>query len=217
MIINSYCTNLGWLFEDLQGCFRKLGLLTTEAPLEEADCWLCIRTGEAYKAPDISRTIVQVHDMYDYDVTYFQKAALVIFTHPLQFWLWKKRGFSGNHKIIPIGARSDITKPLVQCQRPTLGFFCGETPSMEKQSLLFKEVVTTVRKEIDIDVLMIGRNLDHIADLGTYIEKAADVSDYQQIDALFTSSISPAVPLSVYEACSIGIPVISTPRWFPVR
>lgn len=215
MMINVYAENLGWLFEDLKAHFRKLGAVVSEEPILGADAWICIRTSEFRKSPDLSRTIVQVHDIYDYDVDELARASLVLFTHPFQLHLWKQKGFVGRHRILPIGARSSVLFAEEPPTRPTLGFFCGETPRMEKQSHIFRQVVKSAKETLDFDVLMIGRNLGHVAGLGALEDRAASVDDYRRIDALFTASVSPAVPLSVYEACSIGLPVISTPRWFP--
>ena len=128
----------------------------------------------------------------------------------------EKNGFLGNFKIQPIGSRKNIPIPTSLPLKPTVGFFCGETPTFEKRSLFFQETIIFLKKIIDVDVLMIGRNLDHISELGTYESRAAQPDDYSRIDCLFTSSISKAVPLSVYEACSIGKPIVSTPRQFPV-
>ena len=213
--INAYCQNFGWLFEDIKRKFGEHGITPTDAPEPDADAWICIRTSESRVSPDLTRTIVQVHDLYDYDVAAYHDAALTLFTHPSQLWYWHKRGFSGRSTVLPIGARSGIPSAKEMPARPTIGFFCGETPKMEKQSPLFREIVQAARTDVDFDVLMIGRNLEHIQDLGTWYDRAAGPDDYSAVDALFTASVSPAIPLSVYEACSIGLPIISTPRWWP--
>lgn len=215
--ISVYCADYGWLFEDLKRKFGTSGGVTpANEPDPNAGAWICIRTAEAQASPDLTRTIVQVHDLYDYDVLAYSDAALVLFTHPCQLWHWRKRGFAGRGMVLPIGARSGIPIAREMPACPTIGFFCGETPKMEKQSLLFREVVQAARADVDFDVLMIGRNLEHIRDLGTWYDRAAEPDDYRAVDVLFTASVSPAIPLSVYEACSIGVPVISTPRWFPI-
>lgn len=215
MKINAYASNLGWLFEDIKYHFNSLGIFISDKPCANYDGYICIRTDEIGYTPDLARTIVQVHDLYDHDVDILSRAALVIFTHPIQSWMMKRKGFSGRSLVLPIGSRLNIIAPTSMPRRPTIGFFCRETPLMEKKSDLFHEVVTTVRKATDVDVLMIGDNLEHIQHLGVYLRRAATPDDYQNIDLLFASSVSPAIPLSVYEACSVGIPIVTTPRWFP--
>jgi glycosyltransferase involved in cell wall biosynthesis len=157
---------------------------------------------------------VQVHDVYEYDINFFNKAKCIIFTHPVQYFLWRTKGFIGNYKIIPIGSRKNIPINYKKPDIPTVGFYCKETKNMEKGSQLFKDVILRTKREIEFNVLMIGENLKHIQELGQYEERAANIYDYSKIDVLFTSSVSPAVPLSIYEALSIGKPIISTPRWF---
>lgn len=133
----------------------------------------------------------------------------------MQEWLWKRSGFNGHSVTIPIGARKNIQPSLNIPERPTVGFFCGENKFRWKGSDVFKKVITSARQQLDFDVLMIGRGLEHIADLGSYELRAAGPEDYSRIDVLFTASISPGVPLSVYEACACGKTVVTTPRWFP--
>jgi len=215
MNINCFCENKGWLFEDLKKYFFNQGITTSEKPKENFDAYICIRTNEILNLEIINKSIVQVHSMYDYDINFFKNALGIVFTHPMQYWLWKNKGFDGNFKIIPIGGRTEIKPVDVIPIRPTVGFFCGETPTFEKQSFLFKEIILESKKHIDFDVLMIGRNLDHISDLGLYENKSADINDYSRIDVLVSTSISPGIPISVYEACAAGKPVVTTPRWFP--
>lgn len=215
MKINCFCENKGWLFEDFKKYFYENGALISEKPKAEADAYICIRTNEINNSNLIHRSIVQVHGMYNYNIEFYNQALGIVFTHPMQYWLWRSQGFIGKFKIIPIGARKELVPfdniPL----RPTVGFFCGETAKFEKQSYLFRNVVLKLKKYLDFDVLMIGRNLNHISDLGIYENKSASIEDYARIDVLFTSSISPGIPISVYEACAAGKPIVTTPRWFP--
>jgi hypothetical protein len=215
MKINCFSENKGWLFEDLKNYFKNQNILISEKPDVTADAYICIRTSEIYNSTLIHKSIVQVHGMYDYDIEFFNQALGIVFTHPMQYWLWKNRGFTGKFKILPIGSRKEIIPfddiPL----KPTIGFFCGETAKSEKQSYFFKEVVLKLKKHLDFDVLMIGRNLNHISDIGIYEDRSATTHDYSRIDVPFTSSISPGIPISVYEACAAGKPVVTTPRWFP--
>jgi hypothetical protein len=213
--INVFCKDNGWLFSDLRREFGEHGAEISDLPSNTADVWICVRSDELQIVPDISRTIVQVHNMFPVDIDLYNRCLGVSFTHPMQLFLWRTNGFTGNYTVCPIGSRSNIQASASLPERPTLGFFCGETRLMHKGSDLFAAAVKEARKVIDFDCLMIGRNLDHIAHLGSYEQNAAGPRDYQRIDALFTASISPGVPLSVYEACSIGKPIISTPRWFP--
>lgn len=212
--INCYLKKQGQLFNDIQNWFEKCNVIVSRDPLTDVNFWICIRPDEAYLSPDITKTIVQVHDCYEHDIELCSKSKCVIFTHPIQFYLWKLKGFTGNYKIIPIGTRKNVQPFDTMPARPTVGFFTRENKHLEKQTPLFKKIVLEARKKLDFDVLLIGHKLGHISDIGTYEERAANISDYSRVDALFSSSISPGIPLSVYEALAAGKPVITTSRWF---
>jgi len=76
VIINPYCTNRGWLFEDFKRDFEAVAIegvevRSSEQPLADADAWICIRTNEAscprggmYGTEWGPRTVVQVHDFW---------------------------------------------------------------------------------------------------------------------------------------------------------
>lgn len=212
---NVFCLDKGWLFNDLKEQFHQLDCEISTSPQMGAKAWICIRSSEMKLSPDITRTIVQVHNMEPHDIHLFNACLGVVFTHPMQEWLWKRSGFNGHSVTIPIGARKIIQPNLMIPERPIVGFFCGENKFRWKGSDVFKKVVIAAKRQLDFDVLMIGRGLEHIADLGCYELKAAGPEDYERIDVLFTASISPGVPLSVYEACACGKTVVTTPRWFP--
>ena len=214
-MINVYSRTPDWLFADLKAALETAGAVPSETPVEGAQCWICIRTSEAALSPDLSRTIVQVHDMGDHDVGLLNGAGAVLFTHPLQLYLSQQRGFSGRYRVLPIGARRAVQSAIALPPKPTVGYFTGETGSRSKRSEMFAEAVAIARQSLSFDVLMIGRWLERIAGTGTWHDRAAGPLDYQSVDVLVTCSPSPGIPLSVYEASAVGIPVVTTPRWFP--
>jgi hypothetical protein len=205
--INVYCKSYGWLFDDLKRWFADFGALPSEEPIPDADAWICIRTQELRSSPKPERTVVQIHDMRSYQIGV---AGCVSLVHPAQ--IDKLSGYGGRLKIDPIGSRDIVVGELPPV--PVIGFFCRESGTI-KGSHLFSEAVTIAREEVDFEVLMIGRNLDHIEGLGRYERRAAGPLDYQRITALVTCSISPMIPLSAYEACAAGRIVITTPRIWP--
>lgn len=215
-MINVYARDLGWLLEDFKAAFAAKGAVSSDTPHENASCWICVRTSDAVSSPNISKTIVQVHDMNDYDMALMNQAGLVLFTHPFQAYLWRKRGFVGRSNVVPIGSRLGIVPAKELPAVPTVGYFSGEAGLNAKRTDMFVEAVALARETLPFDVLMIGRWLDAFAHVGTWQDRAAGIADYQLVDVLVTCSPSPGVPLSVFEAASIGIPVVTTPRWFPV-
>lgn len=202
-IINVYCHNKGWLFEDLKQLIASQGAVASEQPLPDADAWICIRDIEAYKSPDPLRTLVQCHHMQEIDSKPY---GVISFTHRCQ-----AENYHGLSPwfIQPIGSREDV-KLGVMPETPTLGGFFRGGPS--KGLKLWEEAVKIARKHMDFDVLLIGERLESIAYLGKYESRPAGVEDYKRITALLTTSESQNIPLSAFEALAAGRAVISTPR-----
>jgi glycosyltransferase involved in cell wall biosynthesis len=208
-LINVYCENKGWLFEDLKQLIAAQGAVASDMPLPDADAYICIRTRNAELSPKPEKTVVQIHDM---DCFLGDKYGAISFVHEEQAKLWRKKGFRGRYFTLPIGSRDIPYAP--RPQRPTLGYFCREVGD-KKRSEFFAQVVKAAKKRMDFDVLMIGENLDSIKNIGKYIERAAVPADYARITAFMTTSVSPMVPLSAYEALAAGRPVVTTPRIWP--
>jgi len=205
--VNAYCESYGWLFDDLKREFAEQGASISDAPQDDADAYLCIRASEFSRSPDPARTVVQIHDMHRYRVA---GAGCVSLVHPAQ--VENFAGVSARVTVLPIGSREVVVGELPSV--PVIGFFCREVGG-RKGSHLFGQAVEMARNDVDFDVLLIGWNLDAIAPLGRYERGAAGPLDYRRITALVTCSVSPMVPLSAYEACAAGRPVITTPRTWP--
>lgn len=203
-MINVFCRDNGWLFDDLKREIASHGAVASEKPLPDADAWICLRYDEAYKVKYKKRCLLQVHDIKGKAPSGF---GLYSFVHDYQRRQYDYDGF-----VLPIGSRDIPYDELPKT--PTIGFFCKEYGQL-KRSDMFYEAVTMAKHEIDFDVLMVGENLSHIMDCGKYIERAADINDYKRIDALVTCSVSPMIPISAYEALAAGRTVISTPRKWP--
>lgn len=214
--INAFCKDFGWLFEDLKHALGVAGAHISAEPDRRADAWVCIRSHEWRRIPDLRRAVVQIHDVrLRPKPVKLNAAGCVQFTHPFQAAQWQAAGFKGRFEVTPIGSRACIAPMHSKPVRPTIGFFCRESKTLCKGSPLFREAVLLARRSADFDVLLVGSRLKHIAELGRYEKRAAGSADYARIDALVCTSQSPCVPLSVYEACAAGLPVISTPRQFP--
>lgn len=207
--VNVYCSDKGWLFEDLKREIAKCGAIPSTVPLKKADAWICIRTKEAHLSPDPARTVLQVHDCKSQPLEGFGH---ISFVHPAAKDSWPD--LTGHFDVIPIGSR-DI--PYAELPSfPTLGFFCREDRG-QKRSEMFREAVLKAKPHTPFRVLMIGERLGHIQDIGIWLNRAATPADYPDIDALVTCSKSPMIPLSMYEAIAAGRTVITTPRIWPAR
>lgn len=215
-MINVYCENRGWLFEDLKRCMARFGAIASERPLLHADAWICLRRRELSRVPAPERAVLQVHDTEDIgDVAAMSRVGAVSFVHDWPARQWIAAGFSGRSLIAPVGAREAV-RPSALPHRPTVGYFCREVGNNTKRSPMFAQAVALARERVTVDVLMIGERLEHIAELGTYERRAAAPEDYARIDVLVATSASPMVPLSVYEACAAGKAVVTTPREMPL-
>lgn len=211
MKINVFCRNRGWLFEDLKALIASKGAVASDLPLPDADAWICIRDTEAVTVPDPKRTLVQCHHVNAFPRVGY---GIISFCHPFQQEKFKREHGEHPNFMLPIGARAVPRNSFAG--KPTLGYFCREVgKDRVKGSDLFATAVKMAREQKDFDLLMIGENLEHIANLGKYERRAAVPSDYGRISAFCTTSTSPAVPLSCYEALAAGVPVASTVRQFP--
>lgn len=204
-MINVYCGDRGWLFEDLKREIASFGAEASERPIPGADAYICIRTREAHLSPNRDKTVVQVHDTHQYALNAYGMVSMV---HPVQAQTVVCKAMD----VCPIGSRDIHMDALPEV--PTIGFFCREIGS-EKGSDVFEQAVFIARRTAQFDVLLMGERLEKIAHLGNYVGRAAGPKDYSAIDALFTASVSPMVPLSAYEALAGGRSVISTPRQWP--
>lgn len=211
MKINVYCKNNGWLFEDLKQEIALYGAIASDKPIKDADAWICLRDNESNLSPDKSKTLVTVHHI---DEINHEGYGIIAFVHPFQ-----ERQYNGKNPsfVSPIGAR-DIPQSQFP-DKPVLGGFFREVNNNGKRNLkgsvIFKQAVELAKQKIDFDVLLIGANLRHIAHIGKYECRGALPDDYSRITALMTTSTSPMVPLSVFEAMSCGRPIITTIREFP--
>lgn len=210
MKINVYCKNRGWLFEDLKREIAQFGAIPSDEPLKDADAWICIRDTEAYLSPDKKRTLVTVHHTEQIRHCGY---GMLSFVHPHPAKQWREWNKDDKFFTLPIGSREIPHSPLPD--KPVLGYFCREHGKGLKRSKMFAEAVESARTKVVFDVLMIGEKLEHIAHIGRYERRAAVPEDYGRISAFCTTSVSPMVPLSAYEALAAGRPVITTKRYFP--
>lgn len=204
-----YCENRGWLFEDLKHNIARFGAVASERPIPGYDAYISLRTRESHRSPK-KKTVCQVHDV---DTNPINGFGFISFVHSIQKETWESSGFKGDSFIMPIGTRNITVDPLPE--RPTIGFFCREVGN-KKRSKMFAEAVIEAKKTADFDVLMIGSRLEKISRIGKYEERGATIEDYRRIDAIVTTSVSPMIPLSAYEALAAGRAVITTPRQWPM-
>jgi hypothetical protein len=69
-VINVVAEDWGWLFEGWKRALAEAGhpacrVVATQRPLPKAQAWIFIRAKEAAASPDFTRTVVQLHDLFD--------------------------------------------------------------------------------------------------------------------------------------------------------
>ncbi len=215
-------------------------VIASDEPVEDADVWVCVRTSEGVKSPDLSRTVVQIHDLFtephDYQATSprgiaYRQAGALCFTHASQP---DRICRLPTDRIMcrPIGALEAFTPRTADDRQDvfTVGW-SGRPVKYQGRELkrvaLFVEAVKLLGPPVR--VLMIGDGLEEYAMIhgalvevhspsrrypGQHWEDYAPAL-YRQMDSFCSTSESPAVPLGCYEALASGVPVFSTPREWP--
>ena len=233
-----------WLFGDLRAGFHSthvegVEVIPTETPIQNADGWIFIRTGEASNSPDVSRTVVCVHDLYDHDGMYRPgqprwkalQARGVVLCHPRQRQILKDAGIDLSRSLV-------LERPLGALRKFTVRTSCNDgqfrvgwvgREHARKRTSWFAEAMQCLGiSKTDVVAVLIGKELDPLCQLvrgnGIAVEHCdrahLSIHDYpalyQRLDCLVITSSTEAGPLPLFEALATGVPVVSTPvGWAP--
>lgn len=234
MIINAYCRDKGWLFEDFKHHFESYWLrdgqvIATETPDPFADAWVSIRSSEIELSPDLSRTVAQIHCQQPHLIgdpwvcEALSKVGALSFTHYEQPKILRQMGVQLDGKPVllrPVGALEAFE---LRDQLPgtfTVGWSGRNTGA--KGLDLFVDAVVLASEEVGLKVRLIGEQLEDVesrlVDRGIRtelyrralypIEKYPEL--YAGLDVLLITSESEAGPLPLFEALACGVPVISS-------
>lgn len=153
-MINVYCRDFGWLFEDLKRDIAAVAddVVASDNPLPDADAWICIRTNEArtpvagwFPEQWAPRTVVQVHDFYTRSPLIRYGAVSLV--HPDQR---KTCPTADKVHVQPIGARRLFTLRYSMPERFTVGWV-GRDVTHEgrhiKRPQLFVDAVLEARRQ----------------------------------------------------------------------
>jgi len=239
--INIYAENHGWLFEDLKQHFRNLRfvndieLAVSDRPLVQADAWVALRTKEAIAAPDISRTVVCVHDLLCIDDMYQRsgsrrgvyEAGGLVLCHPEQRRILGEAGIPLEGLQIlerPLGALTLFAPRQRNTDLFTVGWVGRDHP--RKRLAWFVEAIQQLDR--GPEVVLIGSGLGEAAsslrassvNCRLYDRAEHPISIYpllyQGLDCLVITSSTEAGPITLFEALATGLPVVSTPvGWAP--
>jgi glycosyltransferase involved in cell wall biosynthesis len=241
--INVFANDLGWLFEDLKQHFRRLDiegttLIVSEEPRHDVDAWVALRTREAHASPDLGRTAVCIHDLFDEPNLYaldgdrrgVHGAGGFVFCHPHQRLLLEAAGVRLDRATIlerPIGALTSFTPSDHRNARFTIGWVGRYHP--RKRLDWFVEAVTSFGQDhIGFEVVLIGLGLEGAAEdlrrrgieARFYSRERYPIEEYprlyRELDLLVITSLTEAGPLTLFEALASGLAVVSTPvGWAP--
>lgn len=233
-MINAYCRSLAtpWLFDDLRGHLSSAGAVPSEEPLPDADAWICIRSQELGKSPDLSRTVVQLHSLawqHHEDPELLRRVGGIVATHPDQLERARANGVDVDSKAVllrPIGALRQFTLRESMPDVFTAGWV-GRPIRWEGRDIkrlhLFVDAVTEVHRQgIPIRAMLVGERLHEaegaLRKAGVAVEYHARETTpieaypalYHQMDVCVVTAEREPGPLCIYEALACGVPVIGT-------
>ncbi len=223
-MINVYCKDKGWLFQDLQALFRKAGALASEDPLPYATSWICLRTDEWNRCPDLSRLVLQVHDLWQHDLP--RSVGALVRSHEDQREIPAGHGFCR-----PLGAIS-IMRPLERSRGGdifTVGWvgrparWHGQEVKSPQPLINALRILRHEQKIEEVRVILMGSGLLQYAeecskiagvtcDLYQRSEHPIETYPalYAQMDLSVITSTIDAGPLPLFESLACGVPVLST-------
>lgn len=234
-----------WVFEDLKRHFARAGfggveVLTSTEPLTDADVWVSISPSQAISSPDLKRTVVCIHDVYEHAGIYtpqgdrnaVRRAGALVFAHPLQRRILKEAGISLEGVLVhegPLGALSIFTVRGEETPRFSAGWVGRHDTMGRKRCDWFVEALTGLDPERERPrAVLVGRDLGgHAGRLRAggvtclhYPRESHPIAEYprlyRQMDCLVITSSTEAGPLPLFEALATGLPVVSTPvGWAP--
>jgi glycosyltransferase involved in cell wall biosynthesis len=180
--INVWCSNWGWLFEDLKQHFLTLAcyagfdgdprfqLTISDEPEPDADVWICLRSSEANKCPWPTKQIVQIHcnerrliAQGDMVIDAVNRAAGYVFTHHSQPIVLQGMGMDlSNARCLlrPIGALEAFTvRGQLFNDGPARIGWIGRDTGTNKRVDVFVDAVRRAAKRVDCMGVLLGSQL----------------------------------------------------------
>ncbi len=244
LLVNVAALNRGWFFEDVKRHFLAahrpgVQVVVSDRPRNDADRWIVLRTQEAGDTPDPTRTVVQIHDMFDNGLYgHGQRRACVArcrgvsLTHPEQRQILAKSGIDLSDKIVlerPIGALEAFTPRDSLAPRFTVAWVGRPVRHFNRE---LKRVDCVVEALLalggELRVVLLGERLEaqrqKLRRAGVdceYHHRSRNPIEkypgrYKDFDCVLVYSLSEAGPLCLFEALASGVPVISSAvGWAP--
>ncbi|MDH7448106.1 glycosyltransferase [Aquimarina sp. 2201CG14-23] len=245
-ILNVYSKSITspWLFDDLKMHFQKLDLkgiriITSQYPDQNADAWIAIRTTEAILSPNVEKTVVCIHDLYDHDNIYqpnglrgiVHKVKGLVLCHPDQKKILLRNGVSITNKNIlerPIGALSAFHPGSNKPEKFTIAWI-GRNHWRKRISWFIKAIQQLELPKTEFKIILLGKGIEEsgafLQSLGfnceIYPKENYPITTYpnlyRKMNCLVITSSTEAGPLTLFESLATGKPVISTKvGWAPI-
>jgi glycosyltransferase involved in cell wall biosynthesis len=244
-LVNVAAQNKGWFFEDLKQHFLRskrddARIAVSDRPRRDADAWIIIRTKEAAASPAPSRTVVQIHDMFDNNLyrrggerASVSRCGGISLTHPDQRGILERSGIDPSGKLVleqPVGALEAfkvrdslaglftvawVGRPVMHLGKE-LKRVDGFVEAIERLDGEFRVVLLGERLEKQYArLLRAGIACAYHPRSRNPIEKYP--KHYAGFDCVVIYSVSEAGPLCLFESLASGVPVVSSPvGWTPI-
>jgi glycosyltransferase involved in cell wall biosynthesis len=232
-----------WLFGDLKDGFAStevddLSVVVTDRPQSASDAWVFVRTREASWSPDLARSVVCIHDLYEHSRQYFpggERAAVrdaggLVLCHPEQRRILRDAGIALDRVPVlarPLGAL-EIFRPRTSLQSVFHLGWVGRDHWRKRPEWLVECAARLLSSGLPLRVLLIGKDLENLAaeisevglDCVLYSRAEHSIVAYPSLyaimDCLLITSLTEAGPLPLFEALATGVPVAATPvGWAP--
>ena len=232
-----------WLFGDMKKRFaaqRQPGLRVTVSdwPVAGADGWIFVRTAEAGHSPDISRSLVCLHDLFEDSGLYLpggaraavRHAGAIALCHPEQRRILRDSGITLEGVPVlerPLGPL-EIFQPRNDLREIFHLGWVGRDHWRKRPQWLPEVAARLAADGFSFRVILVGKNLEGLAakisalgiECAFYARAEHPIQTYPQLygkmDCLLITSVTEAGPLPLFEALATGIPVAATPvGWAP--
>jgi glycosyltransferase involved in cell wall biosynthesis len=237
--LNVFAENRGWRFEELKSHFarraatRGILLRTSERPLKDASAWICLRAREAGAAPDLGRTVVQIHDLFSADAyrpsgerELAGHCGALHLTHPYQAAILAEAGIVRPSTRLPCRPLGAV--PALVPRHSLAGAFTvawiGRPEVHQGSETQRPNLLASALKSFGprCQVALLGERLDSIAadlrgsgfEVRLYCPRQWPLSRWPEIYALFDvvliTAERDAGPAPLFDALAAGVPVVST-------
>jgi glycosyltransferase involved in cell wall biosynthesis len=232
-----------WLFGDIKRRFAAtpapgLRVTVSDWPERSADAWVFIRTSEAVSSPDLSRSVVCLHDLYEHDRMYLpggdraavRQAGALVLCHPEQRRILRDAGITLEGVPVierPLGALK-IFRPRTNLQKVFHVGWVGRNHWRKRPEWLPEVAVELLAAGLHLRMMLVGKELDRLAGAISALGVECELYDraehpietypslYARMDCLLITSLTEAGPLPLFEALATGVPVVTTPvGWAP--